>query len=323
MKRKFYIPYSLIFIIILCAWETLHAQDSSLILSPKTAADTGNVSVKPSADTMQSAIPPVPLPTFANHSFASRPQFVQYLLTHNKLFLETGDPLSDLSHLVKKDETTQLEDQIFYILMGIFFLLAIIRIAFRKYFSDLFKAFFNPALSRRQLKEQLFQTPFPAFLLNLFFNISVGLYLYIVLWHFNYITPDHPLYLIGIFILLFIFIYLVKYIFLRFSGWLFGYPELMNSYIFTLYLVNKILGVVLLPFILILAFSPPVLGKIALNISIIIIILMIVYRYVRVFPTVQNQISFNKFHFFLYLCGFEIAPILIIGKLVLIWLNGA
>lgn len=326
MMQKCYILCSLVCLVLSCA--VLHAQDSSRIISSPIAPHTSQVSTTSQAikkqDTAVQAISHVGLPSFTDHLYTGYSRFIDYLLTHNRLFSETEHPVSDISSLIKKDpKKNQNDEQFFYILMGAFFLLAVVRLAFRKYFSDLFSAFFNPAFSRRQLKEQLFQTPFPAFLLNLFFNIAAGLYLYIILWHFDYITSARPFYLISVFVLLFIFIYLIKFLFLRFSGWLFGYPEMMNTYIFTLYLVNKVLGIILLPFILILAFSPPVLAKLAFNISLFIIIVMIIYRYIRAWPAVQNQVSFNKFHFFLYLCGFEIAPILIIGKLVLIWLNGA
>jgi hypothetical protein len=136
-------------------------------------------------------------------------------------------------------------------------------------------------------------------------------------------TTSRPLYLIPVFMALFMAVYLIKYVFLRFSGWLFGFQEATSGYVFTLYMVNKVLGVALLPFILILAFSTPAFAGVALDISLILIVMVFVYRYIRAYALVKNQIFFSRFHFFIYLCGFEIAPILIIGKLVLIWLNGA
>lgn len=212
---------------------------------------------------------------------------------------------------------------LFYVVLGVVFLLAVIRLSFTKYFSDLFRAFFNPTLSQRQLREQLSQTPFPAMLLNLFFALSAGLYLFLILRYFHYTTATRPVFLIAVCMALMMVVYLVKYGFLRFSGWLFNYPEVTSGYVFTLYLVNKVLGVALLPFILLLAFAPYPLAQVALNVSMALIVMLFVYRYIRAYALVSHQIFFNKFHFFIYLCGFEIAPVLIIGKLVLIWLNGA
>jgi hypothetical protein len=267
---------------------------------------------------------PVALPSFTNHAFDHYREFTDYLLINNIIFQNTTHPLPDIAIPRTGDQIISSTDTfLFYIIFGVFFLLAVIRLSFTKYFSDLFRAFFNPTLSQRQLREQLSQTPFPALMLNIFFTLSVGLYLFLILRHFNYITVSRPLYLVPAFMLLIMVIYLVKYAFLRFSGWLFGYHEVTAGYVFTLYMVNKILGVILLPFILMLAFSTPMLAGIALNVSLIIIVLLFIYRYIRAYSLVKSQIFFNKFHFFIYLCGFEIAPILIIGKLVLIWLNGA
>jgi hypothetical protein len=275
---------------------------------------------KPPADT----VVPVTLPSFAGLSFGHYRAFVQYLLANNTIFNHTGPPLADVAVPRNRDEIAASSGaELFYIIIGVLFLLAVIRLFFTKYFSDLFRAFFNPTLSQRQLRDQLSQTPFPALLLNIFFTLSSGLYLFLILRHFNYMTTSRPLYLIPVFMVLFMAVYLMKYVFLRFSGWLFGFQEATSGYVFTLYMVNKVLGVALLPFILILAFSTPAFAGVALDISLILIVMLFVYRYIRAYALVKNQIFFSRFHFFIYLCGFEIAPILIIGKLVLIWLNGA
>lgn len=256
--------------------------------------------------------------------FDSRQDFVHHLLTHNILFSGANHPQFQLMQpRISQASSMVSGTMLFYLILGVCFLLAVIRLGFQKYFKDLFRAFFSPTLSQRQLKDQLYQTPFPGFALNLFFTVSAGIYLYLVLLKTGYLTLAEPLYLVVFFMLLFAVIYILKYVVLRICGWLFGLHELMDNYIFTLFLINKVLGIILLPFSLILAFSPSGMAQSFLNISIIFITILFIYRYVRVLPIVKSQGSFRKFHFFLYLCGFEVAPILIIGKLTLIWLNGA
>jgi len=268
--------------------------------------------------------PAVALPTFADTAYRDFRSFSEYLLTHNSLLAHTEKPQPDIAEIRPgAADLLSANTVLFYAITGVLFFLAVIRITFSKYFSDLFRAFFNPTLSQRQLREQLSQTPFPALLLNLFFTLSAGLYLFLILRHFQYITVRQPLVLIPVFMGLIMVVYLVKYAFLRLTGWLFNYPEVTTGYVFTLYMVNKVLGVALIPFILVLAFSAPEIASVALSISVVLIILLFVYRYIRSYALVKNQIFFNKFQFFVYLCGFEIAPVLIIGKLVLLWLNGA
>jgi hypothetical protein len=270
------------------------------------------------------AFTPRSLPSFGGREFSGYQDFTHYLLTHNALFHKATEPVPDMA-ILRPDTGREADGQtvLFYVVVGVVFLLAVIRLSFTKYFSDLFRAFFNPTLSQRQLREQLSQTPFPAMLLNLFFALSAGLYVFLILRYFHYTTATRPVFLIGVCMLMIAIIYLVKYGFLRLSGWLFNYPEVTSGYVFTLYLVNKVLGVALLPFILLLAFAPYPLAQVALHVSMVLIVMLFVYRYIRAYALVSHQIFFNKFHFFIYLCGFEIAPVLIIGKLVLIWLNGA
>lgn len=214
------------------------------------------------------------------------------------------------------------QDWLIYLIGGVLLLLGIIRSSYLKYFTDLFRAFMNPTLSQRQLKDQLSQSPFPNFLLNTFFAISLGLYLYLAMQRLNYPTDAIAWLLIPGLILLVGIIYLVKFIVLRFCGWLFGNAELIDGYVFILYLINKVVGILLTPFLVILAFCKPEIALPCLYISIFLIVLLVVYRYIRSYSLVHQHLSFSKLHFFLYLCAFEVVPVLIITKVLLIWLTG-
>jgi hypothetical protein len=215
-------------------------------------------------------------------------------------------------------------DWLVYTMGGIVLLLGIIRLSYLKYFTDLFRAFLNPTLSQRQLKDQLSQSPFPNFLLNTFFVISMALYIYLLMFRQQYITNTSNAWMVipGLIVLVAI-VYSVKYVMLRFCGWLFGSIELADSYIFILYLINKVLGILLVPFLVILAFCQPEVARAFLYISLFFIVLLVGYRYVRSYSVVKQYLSFSRLHFFLYLCAFEVAPVLIITKVLLVWLTGS
>jgi hypothetical protein len=215
-------------------------------------------------------------------------------------------------------------DWLVYTMGGIVLLLGIIRLSYLKYFTDLFRAFLNPTLSQRQLKDQLSQSPFPNFLLNAFFVISLALYIYLWMFRQQYITNTNNAWMVipGLIVLVAI-VYSVKYLMLRFCGWLFGSIELADSYIFILYLINKVLGVLLVPFLVILAFCQPDVARAFLYISVFFIVLLVAYRYIRSYSVVKQYLSFSRLHFFLYLCAFEVAPVLIITKVLLVWLTGS
>jgi hypothetical protein len=240
-------------------------------------------------------------------------------LTAKNIFLKTNKP-SRLD--VNKLRVYEDLDWLVYVMAGVVLLLGIIRLSYLKYFSDLFRAFLNPTLSQRQLKDQLSQSPFPNFLLNSYFVISLALYLYLLMYRQQYITSNTAWMAIPGLIALVAIVYGIKYVMLRFCGWLFGSAELADAYIFILYLINKVLGILLVPFLVILAFCTPELAKAFMYISIFFIVLLVAYRYIRSYSVVKQYLSFSRLHFFLYLCAFEVAPVLIITKVLLVALTG-
>jgi len=240
-------------------------------------------------------------------------------LTAKNVFLKSNKPSRlDVNKLRVFDDL----DWLVYVMAGVVLLLGIIRLSYLKYFSDLFRAFMNPTLSQRQLKDQLSQSPFPNFLLNSYFVISLALYLYLLMYRQQYITSNTAWMAIPGLIVLVTVVYGVKYLMLRFCGWLFGSSELADAYIFILYLINKVLGILLVPFLVILAFCTPELAKAFMYISIFFIVLLVAYRYIRSYSVVKQYLSFSRLHFFLYLCAFEVAPVLIITKVLLVALTG-
>lgn len=242
-------------------------------------------------------------------------------LARTNIFLKEGKPRRpDVNPLRHYRDL----DWLVYTMGGIVLLLGIIRLSYLKYFNDLFRAFLNPTLSQRQLKDQLSQSPFPNFLLNAFFVISLALYIYLMMFRQQYITNTGNAWMVipGLIVLVAI-VYSVKYVMLRFCGWLFGSIDLADSYIFILYLINKVLGILLVPFLVILAFCKPDVARAFLYISIFFIVLLVAYRYIRSYSVVKQYLSFSRLHFFLYLCAFEVAPVLIITKVLLVWLTGS
>jgi hypothetical protein len=79
------------------------------------------------------------------------------------------------------------------------------------------------------------------------------------------------------------------------------------------------IGILLLPFLVLLAFSVNGVYSSGLTLSLCLTGGLLVYRFVLSFAAVRNQVRVNPFHFFLYLCAFEIAPLLLIYKGLLLF----
>jgi hypothetical protein len=214
---------------------------------------------------------------------------------------------------------SQGKEVFFYVIIALLLLFAFLKQAFAKYFNDLFRLFFRTTLKYRQIREQLMQTPLPSLLLNAFFVICAALYACFLLLHYELIERDeywrYFLYsCIGLST-----IYFVKFLGLKVIGWIFNMRDAADSYIFIVFVINKVIGVFLLPFIVMLAFMTGTGYSVALVLSWFGIGALILYRFILSYAAVRNQVRFNPFHFFLYLCAFEIAPLLLIYKALLVF----
>ncbi len=264
-------------------------------------ADTVSVSRKPF------------FPGFARPFDFSAPIAEQVLQGHPYFGFAT-EPLHTISNL----RQFKGKELLFYALLLLILFFALLHNAFPKYFNDLFRLFFRTTLKQKQIREQLMQTPLPSLLLNIFFVLSSSLYISFLLLHFNQVGEED-------FWLYFAYsaaavsaIYFGKFIGLKIIGWVLGKPEAANSYIFIVFIINKVIGVFLLPFLALLAFSQGLVYSTALLLSFAGLAVLLIYRFLLAYTALHNQVRFNPFHFILYVAAFEIAPLLLIYKLLLV-----
>jgi len=225
-------------------------------------------------------------------------------------------PVQNLKDGEKKIFTGK--EYLFYYLIFLLILFGLLRRAFAKYFYDLFRVFFKTTLKQRQTQEQLLQSSLASVLMNSFFVLSAGLYVDFLLQYFQLVISDN-------FWLQYVYcagalaaIYSVKYIGLKITGWLFNVSNATDSYIFIVFIINKMLGIFLLPFLLLLAFANDPLYSSAMFISWIGIGLLLIYRFILSYGALRKEVKLNSFHFILYILGFEVIPLLLIYKLLLI-----
>ncbi|MEX6690446.1 DUF4271 domain-containing protein [Danxiaibacter flavus] len=235
---------------------------------------------------------------------------------YNKVFEVPFLPVK-AEHVFRIDSVRQPQskDELFYVFVGIFLFLGFIRFIFPKYFQNIFRLFFQTSFRQKQTREQLLQDTLPSLLMNIFFVLVGGLLITLLSLEHHWVKADFwqtLLYCSG----LLAGVYIVKYLFLKFAGWVFNVRDAAETYAFIVFLINKILGVVVLPLLLFYAFSDGEVAKTLITIILCIIVLMIAYRYIASLSIIRNNLKVSALQFFIYLCAVEMVPMMIIYKVL-------
>lgn len=109
--------------------------------------------------------------------------------------------------------------------------------------------------------------------------------------------------------------YTLKMILLRFFAVAFGQERPAALYIFNIFLMVTMAGLLLLPVNILLAYAPAAAKTWLIPVSLVILAALFLYRLVRAILIWLGIPGFSLFYLFLYLCTFEIAPLLVIWKL--------
>ena len=270
------------------------------------------------ADTLKgAAIDTIPKPVIVPVVINQYQLAVQSLIDQNKYLNSKSTPVA-LIIQPKKAATT---DVVFYILAALLLLMALIKFFYPRYFTNLFRVFFNSSLRQSQLTDQLLQDKLPSLFFNLFYILSGGVYIFFLLAHFKLISHNYNWMLLAGCIMVLGLVYLVKFSTLKFTGWITGYVEETDTYIFIIFLINKIIGICVMPFVIIMVLAAPALADSSAYISLLIVVFLLLLRFFRAYGLLQNKLKISKLHFFLYIAGAEIIPLLLLYKWLLIFLS--
>mgnify|MGYP001611693863 CR=1 FL=1 len=155
-------------------------------------------------------------------------------------------------------------------------------------------------------------------LLTIVFNLVAALFLYqlsvIVGWSSDFTGSGFSRFLI--FTLAISAGYTFKYIILKFVGFVFQIDKAITVYIFNIFLINNVLGLGLLPVLISLAFLPFINALLVVKIAGIIALSAFIYSIIRGLTIGFGFPRFSSFYLFLYLCALEIAPLLVLIRLI-------
>ncbi len=240
------------------------------------------------------------------------------LLDSNRYLNSSGKPTS----LVYKKRAVVYDNVIFYVVVLLLLLFGILKTSFAKYFNTLFRVFFNTSLRQSQLIDQLQQNKLASLFFNIFFSVTGGLYVSLLLQYFGLAAKQSrwTLFLVSAAILT--LIYFIKFLVIGFIGWITNYKEEAGTYVFNIFLINKVIGICLLPVVVVMSFSEKAVTDAAVVASFIIIGLLVIMRFIRSYNLLQQRLKFNLFHFLLYVFSLEVLPIMLIYKSIVVFLTG-
>jgi hypothetical protein len=197
---------------------------------------------------------------------------------------------------------------IFWIMLFSWALLALVLGNRRDILPKLLQSIFNEnmlKLTKKQDGDRL-NLHFSVIYLVFFINASVFIYLFIK----NSADLAGTKYWFFVLCII-ILIYVVRHMMLYITGWIFRIEKITSLYSFLIMVLNLLTGLVLIPVNLGMAFGPEFVFHPVMITGLVFISLSMLMRYFRGFFISANYIFNNIFLFFIYLCAFEIAPILI------------
>lgn len=208
------------------------------------------------------------------------------------------------------------KDIFFYIMCGILLILGLFRMFYSHYFSTLFTVYFNTSLRQTQLSEQLLQARQPSFILNIFFVFVSGLYVWLLFMNTQEGMNRSPYLFFQMFVGIIGLIYLIKFSFLKFLGWISGLGDTINHYIFIIFLVNKLLAIILIPFVILMAFGKKEWMSIYITLSLLCVGVLFLSRYIKSYGLLRQKFPMTFFHFLLFFLGAELVPLFLIFKII-------
>ncbi|KXK37107.1 MAG: hypothetical protein UZ09_BCD002002131 [Bacteroidetes bacterium OLB9] len=148
--------------------------------------------------------------------------------------------------------------------------------------------------------------------LNYFINISIIVYM---LYIGSGLSGGIKVYLIIFAVIM--ALYLLKHFALYLYGYIFPVKKNTDMYNFTIMVFNHMMGIGLIPLNFLIVFAPADIANIALWIALIGILLLLALRSLRGLFIVSEYVSHRLFQIIVYLCAFEVAPLLILAKTIM------
>jgi len=193
--------------------------------------------------------------------------------------------------------------------------LALISTLLRHVITKVFEGFKSDNLLRTYFRTSGRRVSPPNMLLELFFVINAGFTVFLLMEHY-YLIGNQPFFQFLAILLVIVLIVYGKHLVLFVIKEVFPIQKEVSEYNFTINVFLSILGLILMPCNLILAFAPEAMATFMVYFVGVSTTLVLGYLAFRSLLIGSKYLGSNRFHFFMYLCTVEIAPLFILYKVV-------
>ncbi len=204
---------------------------------------------------------------------------------------------------------------IFWSLLGVLILLAFLITLYRSLLNKIYRAFSNENVLKLLQREQGGVVKPPYWFWYLLYFANAGIFIFQIARYKNYIP--HEFQFMAFCVIGVAAFFLVKHILLKLIESIFPISKEIKQYSFTIIIFNIILGILLVPFNIFIAFAQENFTFGGIILGLLVVGALYLFRLLRSLMISSKYLAFHKFHFFMYLCTIEIAPLLIITKLLI------
>jgi hypothetical protein len=145
--------------------------------------------------------------------------------------------------------------------------------------------------------------------------ITVGYISYFYLSHYQHTFDRLPaVAAIMICIMIVTVLYLIKTAGMYLLAWTFDKKLQLSQYTLNVSVIYKSAAIVLFPLSIMILVSSDFLSDLLMKVAVFIFLASVVFRYIRNLGLMKKLLSMHFLHFFVYLCAFEIIPLLLLYK---------
>ncbi|CAN5458306.1 hypothetical protein BH09BAC6_BH09BAC6_20770 [soil metagenome] len=240
----------------------------------------------------------------------------------NKILSDTSYKIEGLLYKAKKAKTFVKEGHprasrdpwIIAVIIGLFLYTALLNLFMNKDIKSVLQSFYSKNALSQVDKEAGLINSWAFIGLFLLFSLTFGLILYhvAVLSNAQYGVTGFMLFLsLSVIVTL---LFALKFLVLKFLGFVFDINRLVSEYIAILNLTYFNIAFAFLPIVICFSLLASQFIHTLLYITLLLVVIIFAWQYLRNSVHIISNIRFHKFYLFIYLCALEICPVLILIK---------